>query len=161
MTTLTLPALSIRQPWAWAITTLGKDVENRTWRSWRRGPFLIHAGKGLRMPDIADFLATVERSEDLKARLAAAGGLNLDALKAMTGGIVGMAEITGYVGASAPEAKSPWFFGPWGFTLAKACPLAFHPCPGQLGFFEVAMPIEDNPPLSGLPKRPFQERLLA
>jgi len=37
-------ALSIRQPWAWAILH-GKDVENRTWVTRVTGEFLIHASK--------------------------------------------------------------------------------------------------------------------
>ena len=36
--------LSIKQPWAWAILN-GKPVENRTWLTYYRGPFLIHASK--------------------------------------------------------------------------------------------------------------------
>jgi ASCH domain len=40
-----LKALTIRQPWAWAIVYAGKDVENRRWRTSYRGPLLIHAAK--------------------------------------------------------------------------------------------------------------------
>ena len=36
-------ALTIRQPWAWAILYAGKDVENRRWQTSYRGPLLIHA----------------------------------------------------------------------------------------------------------------------
>jgi hypothetical protein len=36
-------ALTIRQPWAYAIMRLGKDVENRSWPTDHRGPLLIHA----------------------------------------------------------------------------------------------------------------------
>lgn len=37
-------ALTVRQPWAWAIIHSGKDVENRT-QAWSyRGPVAIHAG---------------------------------------------------------------------------------------------------------------------
>ena len=39
-----MPALSIRQPWAWAILHAGKDIENRSWRTAFRGEVLIHAG---------------------------------------------------------------------------------------------------------------------
>ena len=28
-----MKALSIRQPWAWAILHAGKDIENRDWRT--------------------------------------------------------------------------------------------------------------------------------
>lgn len=38
-------ALSVHQPWAWAILNAGKNVENRKWRTNYRGPLLIHAAK--------------------------------------------------------------------------------------------------------------------
>lgn len=39
-----MKALTVQQPWAWAIVHGGKDVENRT-QAWRyRGPLAIHAG---------------------------------------------------------------------------------------------------------------------
>jgi len=38
-------ALSIQQPWAWAIIHGGKDVENRTWPTKFRGRFLVHASR--------------------------------------------------------------------------------------------------------------------
>lgn len=37
-------ALTVRQPWAWAITCGAKTVENRTWSTRYRGPLVIHAG---------------------------------------------------------------------------------------------------------------------
>ena len=40
-----MKALSVRQPWAWAIIHAGKDVENRTWGTRYHGPLLIHASK--------------------------------------------------------------------------------------------------------------------
>ncbi|MFI7644097.1 ASCH domain-containing protein [Nonomuraea sp. NPDC049400] len=39
-----MKALSVRQPWAWAITHGQKDIENRTWTTGYRGPLAIHAG---------------------------------------------------------------------------------------------------------------------
>jgi hypothetical protein len=39
-------ALSVRQPWAWAIAAQGKDVENRTWRTSYRELAAIHASSG-------------------------------------------------------------------------------------------------------------------
>ena len=41
---LEMRALSIRQPWAWLIVNGHKDIENRSWRTKYRGPFLVHAG---------------------------------------------------------------------------------------------------------------------
>jgi hypothetical protein len=40
-----MKALTIRQPWAWAILNAGKDVENRSWPTKHRGPLAIHAAK--------------------------------------------------------------------------------------------------------------------
>lgn len=38
-----MKALSVRQPWAWAIARGHKGVENRSWTTAYRGPLLIHA----------------------------------------------------------------------------------------------------------------------
>jgi hypothetical protein len=40
-----MKALTILQPWAFAIAEGEKLVENRTWRTSYRGPLAIHAGK--------------------------------------------------------------------------------------------------------------------
>lgn len=40
-----IPALSIRQPWAWAILYAGKSIENRGWSTSYRGRIRIHAAK--------------------------------------------------------------------------------------------------------------------
>ena len=55
-----MKALTVQQPWAWAIVHGGKDVENRT-QAWSyRGPLAIHAGTRLSergcnlIPDLLD-----------------------------------------------------------------------------------------------------------
>ena len=40
-----IQALSVKQPWAYAILRLGKNVENRTWWTPYRGDLVIHAPK--------------------------------------------------------------------------------------------------------------------
>lgn len=137
-------ALSIRQPWAWAVIVLGKDVENRTWRTRHRGPLLIHASATLKKADVADFLAHVDRFPDLLARLDAAGGLQLDELRSQAGGIVGRVDLVD----SVTRSDSPWFVGPHGFTLARAEPLPFQPCKGQLGLFQPFKPAREPAPAS-------------
>jgi hypothetical protein len=42
----TTRAITVRQPWAWAIAEGGKLVENRSRGTRHRGPLLIHAGVG-------------------------------------------------------------------------------------------------------------------
>ena len=39
-----LRALTVRQPWAWALIEGYKDIENRSWRTNMRGWILLHAG---------------------------------------------------------------------------------------------------------------------
>jgi hypothetical protein len=61
-------ALSVRQPWAHAITSLGKTIENRGAHfpyAWR-GPVLIHASSSL--GPIADFDSAVETLSDVLDR---------------------------------------------------------------------------------------------
>jgi len=38
-------ALTLQQPWAWAVIQGYKDVENRSWSTSHRGLLLIHAGR--------------------------------------------------------------------------------------------------------------------
>jgi len=45
-TTTSMKALTVKQPWAWAIIHRGKDVENRSKPTKHRGRLYIHAGKG-------------------------------------------------------------------------------------------------------------------
>ena len=118
-----MKALSIQQPWAWAILHAGKDVENRTWGTNFRGEILIHAGKKFD-----------ERGHEWLYRF-----LNRKVLAGCNyqkGGIVGKVEIIDCV----TEMDSPWFFGPYGLVLANPVPLDFYPCKGKLGFFEVEYP---------------------
>ena len=44
-----MKALTVLQPWAWAIIHGPKRIENRTWRTNYRGPLAIHAGLSRRM----------------------------------------------------------------------------------------------------------------
>jgi hypothetical protein len=120
----TVKALSIRQPWAWAIIYAGKDIENRSWATWHPpGPFLIHAAQGMTKREYREFCDFVDCEIPAFADLP-------------RGGIVGSAEFVGCVALS----KSKWFTGPWGFVLRNAKPLEFKPCKGKLGFFEVEYP---------------------
>lgn len=41
----TVKALTLGQPWAWAVIYGGRNVENRRWKTTYRGLLLIHAAK--------------------------------------------------------------------------------------------------------------------
>ncbi len=133
-----LPALSIRQPWAWLIVNGGKNIENRSWQTHFRGWFLIHAAKGLttaEYDDVCEYLCHIEK-EDVLERLP-------DQKQLQRGGIVGMAKLGNCVRGS----DSPWFCGEWGFVLDEVKSLDFLPCKGSLGFFR--LPNNSAQPRSG------------
>lgn len=126
-----MKALSIRQPWAWAILCAGKDIENRDWPTNFRGRCLLHTGKGMtrdECEDFIDFVHAMSRNHPFPE------GLTVPAASELSrGGIVGEMEIVDCVYQSA----SPWFFGPYGFVLRNVKPLPFRPLKGALGFFDV------------------------
>ena len=124
-----MKALSIRQPYAWAIASGFKPVENRTWRRDFHGPVLIHAGKKELVDDVDHVI------RDIAAQTGVSGALIRNAYdqQKRLGGIVGFGVISKCV-ASHP---SPWFRGPYGFVFERAQLIGFVPCPGQLGFFDV------------------------
>lgn len=115
-----LRALSIKQPYAWLILHGGKEIENRTWKTNRRGTILVHASRRI------DYDAFVKYAHLLPPKIE-------------TGGIVGQVDIVDCV-TSHP---SKWFEGPFGFVLANPKPTHFlFPCKGQLMFFEPKLEVE-------------------
>ena len=115
-------ALSIRQPWAWLVVNGYKDIENRTWSTNFRGRIYVHAGQRMVPDDYPE-----QRQFLTRAGIVIPPGL-------ARGAIVGEVTITGCVAHS----DSPWFCGPYGFTLAD--PVVYNnpvPYRGQLGFFPV------------------------
>jgi hypothetical protein len=121
-----LPALSIRQPWAWLILRGDKPIENRCWATKFRGRFLIHAAKGMtkaEYEDAFDFACycgfDIHRAPSFRD------------FDGMRGGIVGVANLVDCVTSS----DSPWFVGEHGFVLADVQTIPFIPCKGALGFF--------------------------
>lgn len=55
-------ALTIKQPWAWAIAHGGKTVENRTWGTSYRGLVAIHAGARSGWDPAGEFSPLVQQS---------------------------------------------------------------------------------------------------
>ena len=148
---MTLPtkALSIRQPWAWAILYAGKDVENRSWQAVnhglnQRGPVAIHAS------------ATMAKGEYESARdfMASIGVTCPDPHELRRGGIVGEVEIVDVV----KHNDSPWFFGPRGLILANPSPCTLIPVKGCLGFFNWRNHLTDEVPEPARWMLPKEER---
>jgi hypothetical protein len=118
-----MKAISVQQPWAWAIFN-GKPVENRTWSTSYRGPLLIHAGKKFDGRGWWEFLKIWEPL----------GIAVPDTVNVMErGGFIGIVDLIDCV----HKHDSPWFFGPRGLVLANPRRIEFVPYPGRLGIFEV------------------------
>jgi len=122
-----IPALSIKQPWAYSIVLGHKPIENRDWKHppKYRGPLLIHASKGYDRQ--GEEWINDAFPEIIIPKLYVGNGM---------GGIVGIVNLVGIV----TDHKSPWFFGPLGLVLKDARQLPFFPCKGQLGLFKVDYP---------------------
>ena len=124
-----MPALSIRQPWAWLIVHGFKDVENRDWPTHFRGVMLVHAGKTLTRPYYEEQVGAMARRGILPV-----GFPTFAELRAQTGGVVGQVRVTG----CHERSPSPWYIeGSLAWTLADGQPMPFWPMKGQQGFFNV------------------------
>jgi hypothetical protein len=106
--------LSIRQPWAWLITSGLKKIENRTWTTNYRGPVLIHAGQ--RWAD--ESIESIEKRFDVT--------IPRDLPR---GGVVGIAGLCGVI----THSGDMYFSGPYGFVLVGARRLPYMPAKGALG----------------------------
>lgn len=147
-----MKALSIRQPWAWLICAGYKDIENRNWAIGCNVPpgyavvnfktplpsrIYVHAS-GTRARanlelnmafSIIERVYGFSKGETIEA--------NYKSNKAL-GAIIGEVDIAGCV----EESTSPWFVGPYGFTLTN--PVLYEhpiPCRGALGFFAPVLPV--------------------
>jgi hypothetical protein len=123
-----MKALSIKQPWVWAILNAGKDIENRSWKTSFRGSIALHASakpnrearlpRGIRCPDFG----------------------TLD-----TSSICGVALVVDIT----TKSRSKWFYHPdddhtnYGWVLADVTPLvAPIPCNGALNLWNVPPEIQ-------------------
>lgn len=128
MDDLPLKALSVRQPWAWAICHAGKNFENRVWgrnnadRKFR-GAFCIHASSGM------------EQRQYYEARefMAAQGITCPEPYQLARGCIIGTARAVNWT----TDEASFWFVGPGALEMKDMAALPQDiPCLGALGFFE-------------------------
>lgn len=129
---MTLPefALSVRQPWAWAIIHAGKDIENRS-------SFAVTKGRMTPIASIAIHAARTMTRQEYEAARAFMAHIDIACPpphELERGGIIGSVAVTAIVKDSA----SPWFFGPRGLVLAAPEPCAFIAARGALGYFRWA-----------------------
>jgi hypothetical protein len=118
-----MKALTIKQPWIYAILHEGKDIENRSWRRSFRGWIALHASA---QPARDAVFPRGHRLPDLDA-------LNYSA-------ICGVARIVDIV----TKSRSKWFWRPddgsinCGWVLANVTALREPiPCKGALGLWDL------------------------
>ena len=120
-------ALSVRQPWAWAILHGGKVIENRSLGAIRAGGMdcrriALHAASGLKEDEyqwgvwrLQRHGVTCPRPDDLPR-----------------GAIIGSVDVVDII----TQSESEWFGGEAGLVLENPTPCDPIPCSGALGYFE-------------------------
>lgn len=136
----TMKAITIHQPWAWAIIAGHKRVENRTWPIRYRGPLAIHAGLS-------------HASEQEGRRVLADLGIAVpDDL--VYGAILGVVDLVGCLRPSDRQRRllncqlmdDPLATGPWCWVLANPRPLFDpEPCRGQQAVWEADVCLPCDP----------------
>jgi hypothetical protein len=96
--------LTVRQPWAWAIASGRKKVENRTWSTPYRGVVYIHASRALN-PAADEWLA---RTFKIKVPV-----------DVPRGAIVAVADLTDVITRKNAKRFGRWFSGPYGLVLSN------------------------------------------
>jgi hypothetical protein len=120
-------ALSIRQPWTWAILYAGKRVENRSWYTDYRGPIYLHSGREVEYDALECLRPEIEAIERPRP-------------PAVCGALLATAILADCVRPNdVPDDQLRWVAGPWCFLLRDVRLLA-RPIPwrGNLGLFVVS-----------------------
>ena len=95
-----MKALSVRQPWAWAVARGHKDVENRSWTTAHRGPLLLHASMRVDLDACA-------------SPLILDAGWRADDPVAAIGAIIAVVDLADVCAASAPASGTACECGTW------------------------------------------------
>lgn len=123
---MSLFALTVQEPWAWAILRAGKTVENRSWKMPAR---LVGERVALHTSKTYDHEGASWIRHEFGIEVPTPSELSL-------GAIVGLVKF----GESFRPAKvsDRWTFGPWCFPVLERTSLAVAvPCRGALGFWPV------------------------
>lgn len=127
-------ALTLKQPWAWAVFNCGKNIENRSWDTSYRGRLFIHAGQAY------DHSGAAWIAEKFGVEVPGPGNLP-------EGAIVGWVEIGSVSQESLKPNLFPWAIeGQYHWHLKR--PYQFHkpiPYQGRLGLWPVEIPFPTPP----------------
>jgi len=115
-----MKALSVKQPWAWAIIHAGKDIDNRPRRTHHTGTIAIHGS-------LQPFIGWEKFYPKRAAKPPSNDGWE-------RGAIIGFVDLVECV----DDSRSKWFSGPFGYVLKNPRPLRKPiPCKGALGLWEI------------------------
>lgn len=130
------PALSVRQPWAWALLYGGKTIENRKWKTRYRGRIWIHASKRENRDDVEKAVRLV--AQRWNCDLHQANEHYCD--HAQRGAILGSMTLTDCcrldeLDRSDPVRSSLWAEGPWLWLVNDPVRCGPWLIPGQRGLW--------------------------
>lgn len=119
-------ACTLWNPWAWAVISAGKDVENRPRSLGYVGEVAIHVGLNWDVSRVKEDLLYV--SDAMKACGHPSGGVVRDnpitmgaMLHRQRGHVIGVVEIVRWL--PLHRVSSPWAFGPWCAVLRNPRPI--------------------------------------
>lgn len=144
-----MKALTVRQPWAWAIINGGKDVENRNRKTNYRGRLYIHAGLGY--SEEAEYFPAMKQAWKGAAQLLAVERGNMGTLRKQDlfldyGIVIGTADLIDchHVSDCADWAETGSYCSEWAqpatwhWVLANARPIEIpFEAKGQLGIWNL------------------------
>jgi hypothetical protein len=124
-------ALTVRQPWGWAIAAGHKAIENRTWNTAYRGPLAIHAA------------SRWDGDEALKRVYELTGAY---VLSTSLSAVIAVVDLVGVCAAPDGCDCGPWAIsGHKHWQLANARELAYPvACKGRLGLWELPADVESS-----------------
>lgn len=133
-------ALTIRQPWAWAIVHAGKRIENRTRGTSYRGPLLIHAAKGCTREEYEEAVYSMEVTGLVRRVAHATPGPPVvpplcDMLRGGVVAVAGLVDVLPPTTGDGPRVSRWYIPGQYGLMLARVQPTLFAPCKGSLGLW--------------------------
>jgi len=123
-------ALSIRQPWAWAVCAGVKRTENRTWTTEHRGTIAIHASTSMQV---------------VNAFKRESGCELFSGDWFTTGAIIGFADIVDIASYGPQHESDPFAEGPYCWTMGNARFLKESiPLPGKLNLFKLTGDVQQR-----------------
>lgn len=139
-------ALSVRQPWAWAILHAGKRLENRSQAAidhgMKEGLICLHASKGMSREEYEsgrDFInAAINRTNYPDLEVPKPCDL-------VRGGIIGTMYVCGVAKSAEDVDNNPWFIGPRALILRQVDAIDPIACVGALGYFDWRKGLDGSP----------------